>query len=294
MKRMIVALLALALVFSFVSCDAMLNVMDKMGNNVAGTEKKVIEDSLNAAKPNPSTIVDNGDGSKSFTQGEGDDAKTLFTVKEGEDKTTLEFGDVKIDLKAGALKDVESVLTPTDLSSVLNGLKSGSKSEIEAELKKPADEESKKAAEGTQAVIDALVSDILPERKSVSETMTEEEKKEAEAINTALDTLDTILGKGSEEKEMTQADVVVLTAITNAVFNEDVMDSMQKLQKEEKEEMTQEEKEALKKEQEEAQKKLTEALANEVATMADVVSVVPSDMASGILDVLNLLTSSSK
>lgn len=292
MKRMIVALLALALVFSFVSCDAMLNVMDKMGNNVAGTEKKVIEDSLNAAKPNPSTIVDNGDGSKSFTQGEGNDAKTLFTVKEGEGKTTLEFGDVKIDLPAGALTEVKSVLTPTDLSSVLNGLKSGSKSEIEAELKKPADEESKKAAEGTQAVIDALVSDILPERKSVSETMTEEEKKEAEAINAALDTLDTILGKGSEEKEMTQADVVVLTAITNAVFNEDVMDSMQKLQKEEKEEMTQEEKEALKKEQEEAQKKLTEALANEVATMADVVSVVPSDMASGILDVLNLLSSS--
>ena len=41
MKKMIVALLALVLVFSFISCDAMLNVMDKMSGNIAGTEQKL-------------------------------------------------------------------------------------------------------------------------------------------------------------------------------------------------------------------------------------------------------------
>ena len=53
MKKMIVAILAVTLVFSLIGCDAMLNVMDKMSNNVAGTEKKVVNDSLNAAKPVP-------------------------------------------------------------------------------------------------------------------------------------------------------------------------------------------------------------------------------------------------
>ena len=56
MKKMIVAILAVTLVFSLIGCDAMLNVMDKMSNNVAGTEKKVVNDSLNAAKPVPGKV----------------------------------------------------------------------------------------------------------------------------------------------------------------------------------------------------------------------------------------------
>ena len=56
MKKMIVAILAVTLVFSLIGCDAMLNVMDKMSNNVAGTEKKVVNDSLSAAKPVPSKV----------------------------------------------------------------------------------------------------------------------------------------------------------------------------------------------------------------------------------------------
>ena len=50
MKKMIIAFLAVTLVFSLIGCDAMLNVMEKMSNNVAGTEKKVIEDAVNAAR----------------------------------------------------------------------------------------------------------------------------------------------------------------------------------------------------------------------------------------------------
>ena len=53
MKKMIIAFLAVTLVFSLIGCDAMLNVMEKMSNNVAGTEKKVIEDAVNAATPAP-------------------------------------------------------------------------------------------------------------------------------------------------------------------------------------------------------------------------------------------------
>ena len=144
MKRIVVTLIALALVFSFIGCDAMIDVMNTMGSNVAGVEKKVVSDSMESAKATPSLVTKKEDGSKTFSTGEG---KTIFTVsttnEEEVKKTTLTFGagenPFSIDLKAGALDKVEAIITPSAISGVINGLKSGSKAEVEAELKKPAD-----------------------------------------------------------------------------------------------------------------------------------------------------------
>ena len=293
MKRIVVALIALALVFSFIGCDAMIDVMNTMGSNVAGVEKKVVSDSMESAKATPSVVTKKEDGSKTFSTG---DAKTIFTVsttiktenEEEVEKTTLKFGEgedsFSIDLKAGALDEVEAIITPSDISGVINGLKSGSKAEVEAELKKPADEESKKAAEGTQKVLSAIMDEIgLPEKKTEEQMkdMTEEEKKEAEAINNAINTLNLVIGKGEEEKELTQADVVVLTAITNVFFDnaEAVIGSMG-------EDKTEEEKEK-------AQKNLVENISDQAVTLIEVLSVIPSDMAGGINDVLGMLMSNT-
>ena len=293
MKRIVVALIALALVFSFIGCDAMIDVMNTMGSNVAGVEKKVVSDSMESAKAKPSEVTKKEDGSKTFSTG---DAKTIFTVsttiktenEEEVEKTTLKFGEgedsFSIDLKAGALDEVEAIITPSDISGVINGLKSGSKAEVEAELKKPADEESKKAAEGTRKVLSAIMDEIgLPEMKTQEEMkdMTEEEKKEAEAINNAIETLNLVIGKGGEEKELTQADVVVLTAITNVFFDnaEAVIGSMDEGKTEE--------------EKEEAQKNLVENISDQAVTLIEVLSVIPSDMAGGINDVLGMLMSNT-
>ena len=293
MKRIVVALIALALVFSFIGCDAMIDVMNTMGSNVAGVEKKVVSDSMESAKATPSVVTKKEDGSKTFSTG---DAKTIFTVsttiktenEESVEKTTLTFGEgedsFSIDLKAGALDEVEAIITPSDISGVINGLKSGSKAEVEAELKKPADEESKKAAEGTQKVLSAIMDEIgLPEKKTEEQMkdMTEEEKKEAEAINNAIETLNLVIGKGGEEKELTQADVVVLTAITNVFFDnaEAVIGSMDEGKTEE--------------EKEEAQKNLVENISDQAVTLIEVLSVIPSDMAGGINDVLGMLLSNT-
>ena len=290
MKRIVVALIALALVFSFIGCDAMIDVMNTMGSNVAGVEKKVVSDSMESAKATPSVVTKKEDGSKTFSTGEGEGAKTIFTVSTtndaGVNKTTLKFGEgsFSIDLKAGALDEVEAIITPSDISGVINGLKSGSKAEVEAELKKPADEESKKAAEGTQKVLSAIMDEIgLPEPKTEEQMkdMTEEEKKEAEAINNAIETLNLVIGKGEEEKELTQADVVVLTAITNVFFDnaKDVIGSMDEGKTEE--------------EKEEAQKNLVENISDQAVTLIEVLSVIPSDMAGGINDVLGMLLSNT-
>ena len=289
MKRIVVTLIALALVFSFIGCDAMIDVMNTMGSNVAGVEKKVVSDSMESAKATPSLVTKKEDGSKTFSTGEG---KTIFTVsttnEEEVEKTRLTFGEGEdpffIDLKAGALDEVEAIITPSDISGVINGLKSGSKAEVEAELKKPADEESKKAAEGTQKVLSAIMDEIgLPEPKTEEQMkdMTEEEKKEAVAINNAIDTLNLVIGKGGEEKELTQADVVVLTAITNVFFDnaEAVIGSMDEGKTEE--------------EKEEAQKNLVENISDQAVTLIEVLSVIPSDMAGGINDVLGMLLSNT-
>ena len=293
MKRIVVTLIALALVFSFIGCDAMIDVMNTMGSNVAGVEKKVVSDSMESAKATPSVVTKKEDGSKTFSTGEGEGAKTIFTVsttknEEEVEKTRLTFGEgedsFSIDLKAGALDEVEAIITPSDISGVINGLKSGSKAEVEAELKKPADEESKKAAEGTQKVLSAIMDEIgLPEPKTEEQMkdMTEEEKKEAEAINNAIETLNLVIGKGGEEKELTQADVVVLTAITNVFFDnaKDVIGSMDEGKTEEQ--------------KEEAQKNLVENISDQAVTLIEVLSVIPSDMAGGINDVLGMLLSNT-
>ena len=290
MKRIVVTLIALALVFSFIGCDAMIDVMNTMGSNVARVEKKVVSDSMESAKATPSLVTKKEDGSKTFSTG---DAKTIFTIsttknEEEVEKTRLTFGEGEdpffIDLKAGALDEVEAIITPSDISGVINGLKSGSKAEVEAELKKPADEESKKAAEGTQKVLSAIMDEIgLPEKKTEEQMkdMTEEDKKEAVAINNAINTLNLVIGKGEEEKELTQADVVVLTAITNVFFDnaEAVIGSMG-------EDKTEEEKEK-------AQKNLVENISDQAVTLIEVLSVIPSDMAGGINDVLGMLMSNT-
>ena len=293
MKRIVVTLIALALVFSFIGCDAMIDVMNTMGSNVAGVEKKVVSDSMESAKATPSVVTKKEDGSKTFSTGEGAGAKTIFTVsttknEEEVEKTRLTFGEgedsFSIDLKAGALDEVKAIITPSDISGVINGLKSGSKAEVEAELKKPADEESKKAAEGTQKVLSAIMDEVGLPKKTTEEQMkdmTEEEKKEAVAINNAINTLNLVIGKGEEEKELTQADVVVLTAITNVFFDnaEAVIGSMD-------EGKTEEEKEV-------AQKNLVENISDQAVTLIEVLSVIPSDMAGGINDVLGLLLSNT-
>ena len=320
MKKMIIAFLAVTLVFLLIGCDAMLNVMEKMSNNVAGTEKTVIDDSLNAAKPVPGkvnkseTIVIDGQSQTTTNFGvkDGEDSKPLFSIvvntenteKEGEvttkTETTLSLGEgeTKIDIplkaeSANKLAAVQAVLTPTDLSDVINGLKSGSKSEIESELKKPADEESKKAAEGTQKVLNVLIEsmelDLTPKTPEEIEAIEDPEKKKAaEAKNKALETVNMILGNsgsGEDQKEMTQADVVVLTALNNVLFNnvEGVVGSMATIQ----------DKEASEEKKNEASDKLMETVLNEATTLADIVSVVPSDMASGILGMMDILMSAS-
>ena len=309
MKRIVVALIALALVFSFIGCDAMIDVMNTMGSNVAGVEKKVVSDSMESAKAKPSEVTKKEDGSKAFSTGE----KTIFTVsttiktenEESVEKTRLTFGEgedsFSIDLKAGALDEVEAIITPSDISGVINGLKSGSKAEVEVELKKPADEKSKKAAEGTQKVLSAIMDEMgITDKITDAEMndMTEEERQNAEKINAAIDSLNSVLGKDEEKKEVTQADVVVLTAVTNAFMNDSIFSSMSVLTQDEPVQKEGESDDDFFNRQNEFNdmkdkegQKLMQTFVDESMTLVDILSVVPSDYASGMSSFLSAVLS---
>lgn len=293
MKKMIIAFLAVTLVFSLIGCDAMLNVMDKMSNNVAGTEKKVIEDAVNAATPAPSGKIEGTlETGVKFTHGE--DAKELLSIKKKtKDEAVVTIGG-KIPLEvpndfAAQLVGIKSIITPTDISATLNGLKaSGSNSsEIEAALKQPADKDTQKAAAGTKQIISAIVevskvfepktpSEKNPTQSEIDE-IEEYNKKIAEVKKKVEDILD-------PEAEVTKADVVVLTAITNIVFNEEIADSILAMKDAENED-----------DKNKAADAFQSATINEAMKLLDVVAYVPSDMASGILGVLDsFMTSSGK
>lgn len=294
MKKMIIAFLAVTLVFSLIGCDAMLNVMEKMSNNVAGTEKKVIEDAVNAATPAPSGKTgETLDTGVKFTQGE--DAKELLSIKktEEEGKSVVTIGgkiplDVLNDF-AAQLVGIKSIITPTDISATLNGLKaSGSNSsEIEAALKQPADEDTQKAAAGTKQIISAIVevSKVFEPKTPSSENPTQSEideiKKYNDKIAEVKEKVEDIL---DPKAEVTKADVVVLTAITNIVFNEEIADSILAMKDAKNED-----------DEKKAADAFQSATINEAMKLLDVVAYVPSDMASGILGVLDsFMTSSGK
>ena len=287
MKKAVLALLALLLALTLIGCDAMVDMMGNMGKSVGGVDKKVLEDIKSSSKAEVTNVKED-DGKKSFSFSSGDKEKEMFSISS--DGKTFTVGGLEITLQEGGaaaaeLKNVESVLAPKDLTDTLIGLKSEStKAATEKHLKEEASEDDKKAAEGTQKVLAALVETLeLPERQEITEDMTEEKKKSVEATNTALDTLEKILGKteGEEKKVVTNADVVVLTALTNVLFDEstEVLETVKDLQNDEK---TEEEKNKL-------QDDLVKSISSEASTMLDVVSVVPSEMASGILDVISIL-----
>ena len=294
MKKMIIAFLAVTLVFSLIGCDAMLNVMEKMSNNVAGTEKKVIEDAVNAATPAPSGKTgETLDKGVKFTQGE--DAKELLSIKKktGEKSVVTIGGKIPLDVPndfAQQLVGIESIITPTDISATLNGLKaSGSNSsEIEAALKQPVvDEDTQKAAAGTKQIISAIVevSKVFAPKTPSSENPTQseidEKKKNNDKIAEVKEKVEDIL---NPDAEVTKADVVVLTAITNIVFNEEIADSILAMKDAENED-----------DEKKAADAFQSATINEAMKLLDVVAYVPSDMASGILGVLDsFMTSSGK
>lgn len=238
--KIFTALLALVLCLSLVSCDAVVNIMGRMGGNILGADTKQVEAAVESVKVSEENEtkkkeVTAGDDGKSkiggtevksgstFTYKDGDDDVELYSVGKTDDgKTVIGIGSggavtlsKTSDETKEALDKIETVLPPQDISLITSALEGSGKAETLDKLSKPIeDEATKKAAEGTKTVIVALLENA---KFDASEDADEKTKKASEVINTILDNLTKKDEETGKEKDLTMGDLVVLQTITNVI-----------------------------------------------------------------------------
>ena len=227
-RKMLSAVLAVALVLSLVSCDAVVDLMGKMGNNLTGVdteqvetavksvtvseEKKTTKNSIEEAKTIDGKTVSTGNTFK-YTDSEGNE-KEIYTVGETEDgKNVIGIGNSLIEIPVESstkLNGINAVLAPQDISQISENLSGSNKEETLKQLTtKVEDAETKEAAEGTKAVVQVLLEaadDIIDEDDEA-----ESSKKSKEIIESVLTNME------KTDTELTMGDVVVLTALTNLI-----------------------------------------------------------------------------
>lgn len=244
--KFMTALVALVLCLALVSCDEMVNIMGRMGENVLGADSKQVETAVESVKVSEESQTKK----KEVTAAEGEenvkvgdkvvDSASTFTYKNGDEEVDLYSVGVTSDGKAAigvgsngvilnktsvetkkALAAVETVLPPQDISLVTSALEGNGKAETLEKLKTPIeDEATKKAAEGTKTVVTALLEEAKFE---VNENDDESTKKAKEVVNTILTNLKPVKKTDEEGKEvvetkdLTMGDLIVLQTITNVI-----------------------------------------------------------------------------
>ena len=281
MRKFSIVLLSLLLLIVFVGCDLSVETMGKMGKNLAGTDKKYVASIIQQTAPEAAE--------KKTVGGTTTIAGSNFSISTDgtNDSVSISVGgnDVTIpdELKKainGVLTDLEfsSIILPTDISDIVLGVKSGSNSEtIKDELKNKAKDDSLKAAQGTVTLVNAMLEEV---NKAV---------KDDDPEGGFDEVIKEIKGFLPDKESITNGDVVVLTALTNIVFNENVLSNVGSIM--EKPESPSD-KDAQDK-YDSAMKEVTGEMMNQFSSLLDVVTNVPSGMSNKINDFINDLMDSS-
>lgn len=289
MRKFSIVLLSVLLLFVFVGCDLSVETMGKMGNNLAGTDKNYVASIIKQTEPEAAKKKDEA--------GKITIAGSNFSISASEGKGSIliagepvEVPDVLQTAINGVLTSSKfsSIILPTDISDIVLGVKSGSNSEtIKKELEKKAEGASLEAAQGTVALVNAMLG-----------AMKDPGEPENEGFNKVLKDINNFL---PQENSITNGDVVVLTALSNIVFNENVLSNVGVIMNEPKAPNAEEEDyEEKKKEYDEKQKKYEDAMhevtgemMNQFSSLLDVVTNVPSGMSNKINDFIDDLMDSS-
>lgn len=280
MRKFSIVLLSVLLLIVFVGCDLSVETMGKMGKNLAGTDKNYVASIIKQIEP---------EAAKKKIEGE----TTTITGSNFSISADGTYGSISI---AGEPEPVEmptalktaintvlsnpnfkSIILPTDISDIVLGVKSGSNSEIKEELKKKAEDASLEAAQGTVALVNAMLG-----------AMKDPGEPENEGFNKVLNDINNFL---PQEDSITNGDVVVLTALTNIVFNQNVLSNVGIIMNEPPENTPGDDPEQ--KKYEGAMHEVTGELMNQFSSLLDVVTNVPSGMSNKINDFINDLMDSS-
>ena len=281
MKKLSIVLLSVLLLIVFVGCDLSVETMGKMGKNLAGTDKKYIANIIQQTAPETAVIKTEGETTTI--------AGSNFSISTSEGKGSISIAGEPVDVPPALQTAINKVLTnsefssiilPTDISDIVLGVKSGSNSEtIKTELKKKAEGDSLKAAQGTVTLVNAMLDEV---QKAV---------KDDDPEGGFDEVIEDIKGFLPDKKSITNGDVVVLTALSNIVFNENVLSNIGNIMKKPPENTSGETQEQ--KDYEKAMNAVSGELMNQFSSLLDVVTNVPSGMSNKINDFINDLMDSS-
>ena len=281
MRKFSIVLLSVLLLIVFVGCDLSVETMGKMGKNLAGTDKKYIANIIQQTAPETAVIKTEGD-TKTI-------AGSNFSISTSEGKGSISIAGEPVDVPPALQTAINKVLTnsefssiilPTDISDIVLGVKSGSNSEtIKTELKKKAEGDSLKAAQGTVTLVNAMLDEV---QKAV---------KDDDPEGGFDEVIEDIKGFLPDKKSITNGDVVVLTALSNIVFNKNVLSNIGNIMKKPPENTSGETQEQ--KDYEKAMNAVSGELMNQFSSLLDVVTNVPSGMSNKINGFINDLMDDS-
>ena len=281
MRKFSIVLLSVLLLIVFVGCDSSVEtMMGKMGNNLAGTDKKYIANIIQQTAP--------AAAEKKIEDGKITIAGSNFSISVKGSEGSIKVGNQSFELP-GDLSDAigevfnnssyNSIILPSDISDIVLGVKSGSNSEtIKKELEKKAEGASLEAAQGTVALVKAM-----PGKVEAAVADDDPEGGFDEKIEEIIGFLP------DKDSSITNGDVVVLTALSNIVFNEIVLSNVESIM--EKPESPSD-KDAQDK-YDSAMTEVTGEMMNQFSSLLDVVTNVPSGMSNKINDFINDLMDSS-
>ena len=196
MKKILSLLVIVIMLFSFSSCDGMIDFMGKMGNNIMGTDTSSADKAVESAKV-----------SKDSLEKAEDRIETTDT-----EKTSISIGDFKVEVD-GDLSGVDSML-PKIKDNVVNDIASALKNEqstakLVDEMKKAPEPEVAEAAKGTATVMNAVLSTYKEQIDSMGDA---EDGSVMSAVSDALNSLQGSLAEVASG-DVTSGDVVTLQLI---------------------------------------------------------------------------------
>ena len=197
MKKILSLLVIVIMLFSFSSCDGMIDFMGKMGNNIMGTDTSSADKAVESAKVSKDSLEKAEDRIEKTDTG----------------KTSISIGDFKVEVE-GDLSGVDSML-PKIKDNVVNDIASALKNEqstakLVDEMKKAPEPEVAEAAKGTATVMNAVLSTY---KDQIDNAIGDAE--DGSVMSAVSDALNSLQGSLAEvaSGNVTSGDVVALQLI---------------------------------------------------------------------------------
>lgn len=226
-------LIALVMITSLVACDNVSDIMNKMGNNIAGVDEEYAEQAAESTKvtEEEKTKAETSENIKvgettlttstkiSYTDKADGTEKELITVgkkttEDGKEVQVVAIGEYAISLPETVTADIAGItalLPPKDLKEITAVFDGAGKEILIETLSKPVtDKTTLEAAKGTATLVQGLLevaSGVIGD---------DEEDSTKVLVNTITSGIKDSLDENNE-KELTMGDVIVLQAVTNII-----------------------------------------------------------------------------